>query len=641
MPTTATFLKADTPDIRYDYAPGLDLEPGSVQHNKIADFVKSMAKEGRSATNKRADSWSTIEDTLRAYMRKSDAEEAILRNDPRKPVGIVIPVSAASLDTWTAYMATAFLGSPIFPVEGRSPEDSAGAVLLEHILNAQNQRMRNVLNYNTMFMDAGSYGVGVVHNDWEERWGFRTIHDRVNDGSGVRELSYRREVMQFEGNNVRNIHPRNYLPDPNVGVHEIQRSEFVGYVDTVGIVHLLEQERRSEGSMVNAKFLNHLSSKKSSVAESFRRKDTDLYEEGVLRTSKDSMPPSNVVDIVYMYANIVPEMLDLPGPDAPEKWEFIVAADELVLFAGPLQDDHNMYPMVTCAPDYDGYSVVPMSKLEQANGLQRSIDWFLNSRFESVRKTLHGMFVVDPEQININDVLKPGGGKLLRIRPGAWNTSPKDAIHQLAVNDVTAGHIVDVDNLSNIFRQVTGASESMQGTPRKSGERVSATEARGFLSGSMSRMEKAAMIASAMAMGDIGYQQAMNTRQYMSQETFVKLSGEYLQTLPQEYGERAREAISVFPEDVDIDMDVIIKDGSIPKGDNAQQWIQLAQLVFPDPELRQTFDVPRIFTHIARMLGSKDVYDFVRQGGTIQPRVMEDEQVLDGASSGELIPIGG
>jgi hypothetical protein len=92
--------------------------------------------------------------------------------------------------------------------------------------------------------------------------------------------------------------------------------------------------------------------------------------------------------------------------------------------------------------------------------------------------------------------------------------------------------------------------------------------------------------------------------------------------------------------DLDINYRVQVRDGSVPGGNYSQAWTQLFQILGSSPELAQHFDVVRIFMHIARNLGAKNVNDFVRKGAGIQPKIMPDQEVQQGVQAGNLIPVG-
>ncbi|KKK93106.1 hypothetical protein LCGC14_2696220, partial [marine sediment metagenome] len=57
-----------------------------------------------------------------------------------KTAPIVIPVSYATLETLLTHFTATFLSDTVFKYEGRSPEDTIKAGLLEHVVQAQVQK---------------------------------------------------------------------------------------------------------------------------------------------------------------------------------------------------------------------------------------------------------------------------------------------------------------------------------------------------------------------------------------------------------------------------------------------------------------------------------------------------------------------
>ena len=74
--------------------------------------------------------------------------------------------------------------------------------------------------------------------------------------------------------------------------------------------------------------------------------------------------------------------------------------------AKPLGLSHGMYPIACIAPDFDGYSVAPLSRLEMLQGLQTTVDWLFNSHIANVRKAINDMLIVDPYMLNMKDLQK-------------------------------------------------------------------------------------------------------------------------------------------------------------------------------------------------------------------------------------------
>ena len=103
--------------------------------------------------------------------------------------------------------------------------------------------------------------------------------------------------------------------------------------------------------------------------------------------------------------------------------------------------DHNMYPVSVCAPEFDGYTITPISSLEVIYGLQEILDFLFTSHVANVRKAINDMLIVDPYLINMADLAKPGPGKLIRTRRAVWGRGVENAVKQLAVTDITHNHM--------------------------------------------------------------------------------------------------------------------------------------------------------------------------------------------------------
>jgi hypothetical protein len=286
--------------------------------------------------------------------------------------------------------------------------------------------------------------------------------------------------------------------------------------------------------------------------------------------------------------------------------------------------------------------MTPISRLETVHELQNIADWEMTSRMANVRKAINDQFVVDPQLINIYDMQNPKPGKLIRLRRQAWGRGVKDAVMQLGVVDVTQNNLADISFVTNIIRETVGSLDSISGIRRKTSERVSATEASQTSRGALSRLEKAAKIASLQAHYDIAWQMAYNTRQLMTDDIYAKIIGDWGTVLASDFGydeSKGRGRISVSPKNLDIDFDVIPHDGSIPNGGDSQMWIQLAQIIFSNPMLAQQFDVVRIFKFGARMAGAKNLDDFITKAPVQQNmQVMPDEQVAAQVQQGNLVP---
>jgi hypothetical protein len=632
-------------DFGYTYPGGLDLRPSSELHKKVVTEVYQRALESSNEMQKRFPSWRSIDKTLTAYIKADDAERIVQMEDDRKPVSVVVPYSYATMETILTYFVTAFLEDPIFRYEGSSPKDIIGAFLLERVVEQQTRNFKAGLNLHTMFRDSLSYGLGVVTPTWDKKWGWKTTLQEQGFMSQVfgkffslGRKKVNQEAILYEGNRLRNVDPYRFLPDPNVPISEVQLGEFVGWIEQTNYMKLLEMER-NDTDIFNVQYLKGMGNMGGISLFNKSRSETGRG----IKYGTATMPmgiTTTPIDVIWMYITLIPKDKKLGTGDYPEKWLLGLAADKVVICAKPLRLNHNMYPVSVCAPDYDGYSATPVSRLELMAGMQGALDWLFNSHIANVRKAINDMLIVDPSLINMADLQDPRPGKLIRMRRAAWGRGVENAVKQLAVTDITKQHIPDAAYIIDFMQRTSGAVDSLQGMARKTGERVTAAEARDTRASALSRLTKAAKVASLQSMFDLGYMYASHTQQLMTKDAFVKLEGQWAETLKAEYGAVSR--VKVTPFDILIDQDMIIKDGSVQGGEYADSWVELFRILSSQPVLFQAFDMVRIFEHVARIMGAKDINDFVIQRGAIPPVGIssQSQPAIDkGVQAGSLVPV--
>jgi hypothetical protein len=291
------------------------------------------------------------------------------------------------------------------------------------------------------------------------------------------------------------------------------------------------------------------------------------------------------------------------------------------------------------SPEFDGYSITPIGRLEVLYGLQHTLDFLFNSHISNVRKAINDMLVVDPYLVNINDLKDPQPGKLIRLRRPAWGRGVDKVVQQLQVNDITRANIADSAYITQWMDRISGADQSMQGAIRMGGpERLTKGEFQGTRGSAMSRLQRLAMIIGIQYMQDIGTMFAVHTQQYMTQQTYVKIIGRHAEQLSKTFGKSGR--AKATPYDLAVNYDLLVRDGSIPGGNFSEAWLEMFKVIGTTPELQQKFDITRIFMYIAQQLGAKNVEDFRRNVDQVQGKVLPDETVTREAEKGNLIPIG-
>jgi len=632
--------KAKSSPYSYEYPKGLDFRPGSELHERIKASVLAKARASQDVIKTRFSSWREIDRTLTTYISLDEEEKEIVREDKRKPVSVVVPVSYATLETLLTYLTAAFLDEPYFRYEGAGPEDVLGAILLEMVVAQQCRRSKAGLELHTGWRDGLTYGFGPMYIGWEKKTGYRTSQSEeeifsmlrnefVKTGSTTETME---RVTTYEGGKLTALDPYMCLPDPDVPIQNVQDGSFFGWIERRGLMSWLELER-DNNDFFNMKYLKHFDGRSTLNTRSETGRG-DKY--GMVDSSTFTTQP---VDVINMFVKLIPKDAGIGDEEYPETWLFALAGDEVIVRAQPLGLDHNQFPVSVASPDSDGHSIIPISRLETVHGLQTTLDWLFQSHITNVRKSINDMLVVDPMLVNIHDIANPKPGGIIRTRRRVWGRGVKDVVMQLGVVDVTSHHIPDSGYITQLIRETTGSQDAIAGIRRKTSERVSATEAAGTMRSALSRLEKMAKMISLQMHYDIAYQLASNTRQLMSEERYAKIVGDWGRVLAEDFGiEAERDRVLISPRSINVEFDVIPHDGSIPSAGDPDTWIRLFQIVASNPILSQKLDVVKMFKFGARMAGAKNLNDFVRSGGNVNARVLPDEIVNREVEKGNMIP---
>jgi len=626
----------------YKYPYGLDLKPDSDFHTKLRSKIWQRAQESRNEICKRFSSWREIDRSLTVYIEPTDEEETVKEKDPSKPISIIFPYSYSMLEALLTYLQMAFIQDPIFQYEGVEDDDTVGAALLELCIRLHCNKNKVPLNLHTMFRDSLAYGVGITIPEWTRRYGKKpVVHQSVTEsvfGASSAKYVTMEDAMLFEGNKLSNIDPYMWLPDPSVASSDIQSGEFVGWVDRTNYMKLLSLETEPDSGYFNVKYLKEKKDRRSILA--LDQSDRQTKHGGSTELNRSMTETVNPVDSIKMYITLIPKDWELTNSEVPEKWFFELGSDDVIIRCEKADHNHGMYPISVASPEYDGYSITPIGRMEVLYGLQHTLDFLFNSHISNVRKAINDMLVVDPYLVNIEDLKDPKPGKLIRLRRPAWGRGVEKVVQQLVVQDITRLNISDSSYITQWMNQIAGADQAMAGVLRTGGpERLTSAEFQGTRGSAISRLQRIAQIISMQAMHDIGMMFAVHTQQYMQQETYVKIVGRHADALKSIFGPKRQNA-PVSPYDLAINYDLMIRDGSIPGGNFSDTWIELFKTIGTTPELAMQFDVSRIFMYIAHQLGAKNVEDFRRVTNQIQPQVMPDETVARQVQAGNLIPAG-
>jgi hypothetical protein len=367
-------------DYNYKYPKGLDLRPDSKLHQRLRSRIWERARASRNEISKRFSSWREIDKNLTTYIPLKEKEEELKAKDPNKPVSIVFPYSYSMLEALLTYLSMAFFQDPMFQYEGVEDDDTVGAMLMEMVIRLHCIKNKVPLAVHTVLRDSLGYGVGIGIPDWRRQYGKKVIKATVTTQSelGTETQNHNTFVdsLLFEGNALGNIDPYMWLPDPSVSSVDIQKGEFIGWVDRDNYMNLLSQENQSDSGMFNVKYLKNKKNKKSSLA--LDESDRNTRHGGATDMARTLSGTVSPVDIIHMYITLIPREWKLSTSERPEKWYFELAGDDVIIACEKADHNHGQYPMAVASPEYDGYSITPIGRMEVLYGLQHTLDFLFN-----------------------------------------------------------------------------------------------------------------------------------------------------------------------------------------------------------------------------------------------------------------------
>lgn len=610
-------LSPDIEKIDYAYPSNLDFSPTSKLHQKLASAILQNANDSYSYISQRHASWDSVNAMLNAYVTPEsplldDGGRDVRRNTQEyQESTIVIPTSFAILDVMLTYLSSVFFTNPIFKYAPASPNDVKGAFLLEKVIERQTLRFATALNLHTQWRDSLVCGFGAVMPYWD------TVYRKkpVKKDTPTSIITEYVDQVSFEGNSITNIDPFCFLPDPSVPIQNLKGARFAGWCVRESKFGLIVDETR-DSSLFNCKYLTKISGTSNICSNIFTRNIEEGYN------------VDDIVDVIYMYISIIPSEVGISDSDTPERWLVALAGDCVIISAKKLDSYYDEFPINIIAPDTDGYSLSPFSRLEINRGMQNTMNWLFSSHMANIKKMVYGQFIVDPLKIHIPDLTDPSHGKIIRLRPNAWGSGVENAIKQVEVKDVTSQHIADSMFVNELMQRTTGASESLQGVRQRTGERVSASEANNIFDFSISRLWKLSNIIALQGIVPLARMFAYNTQLYQSQDSFIKLTSDW----EKQQFSNGEEWLSVGIDDINVDFDIDVSYSNVHHDADRQVWLELFKMISEQPVLSQQFDITKIFKQIATMSKVKNLEDFMIQ-------VQQPEQVQQQVQAGNLIPL--
>lgn len=626
-----------------------ELKYGTRLHTVVLQALRARVRLAKDKLGSYYERMALDEALFHAYIKEEDYHELSCRIKDPATLGagkdfkeIYVPYSYAILMTMHTYMTSVFLGrTPVFQYTGRHGESMQQNQVMEALIDYQVNVGSNLPILYNWLLDPGKYGFGAIGVYWADEYeNVSRIVEKPKEYLGVPIPGTSQKVRQtakipgYSGNKLYNIRPQDFIFDPRVPLTKFQTGEFAGRYVELGWNQIVKGEE--SGKYYNADQLKKSLGINKGNGSNSGFSDSELRDLGAgieeLPELQGPSPASDITSVDYgglyeLVVELIPADWKLGKSKAPEKWVFTFADKHgVIIESRPLGAYHAKYPYQVMPYEIDAYSISPRSMLTIAKPLNDLMTWLINTHFYSVRRVLNDQIVYDPSKIVASDMLSTEPGRLLRLKPEAYGSDPRAAIHQLNTHDATQQHLKDIGIIGEMLQRVTGVTENIMGMVNPGG-RKTATEIRTSSSFGVNRLKTLAEYQSAVGFNPLAQMLVQNTQQYYSGEKTYKVAGDLMNP-------GSPQMIQATPENIQGFFDFVPVDGTMPIDRFAQvtMWTQLLGMVKQMPEVGQKYDMGGIFGWVAKLAGLKNIDQF-------KINVIPDDGLTGGVDGSNLVPI--
>ena len=529
---------------------------------------------------------------IAGFQKIDDMLKPTIVMDAKQVKSVNLPITFSMYDSICADLCNILITDPILRYDSVSPEDAAGVGLLEKVVAFQCRKNGMSLALMSLINNAIKYNSCAGLVSWR----------RLLDPAGN---------TTFEGSYLTPIDPYRTLYDPSVPIHKFQESNYVGWIETISIARFMD--------LVKCGYFDAF----KGIEDVVDSPESFVYDT-LVKSRRPTTSIAKALDVITLYANVIPRTFGLGDSILPEKWLFCLLGNQQIIKAVPLGMEHNRYPLVVITPDFDDFDSAAPSRMGRVAGLQALIDWLFSSHIKSTTRATANRIVIDPLAINLLDVKE--NDEFIRVRPAAAGRDLRTLVQQLNITDVTSNYYQDIGQTINVMEGISGVDGTQSGRLRKEGpERLTSQEFTGTLQAAQGRIGKLAQVIAYQLFPDLGMFFAYNTQKLMSKPVLVKITGRWEQELSSAYKTPSVLAQTQY---LCVMYDIVAYEGSHKNETNASVMLDVLKLVSTSGILAQRFDVVTIFKHLLLALGIKDVESFMVKESTIP----DTEQAAEGVA---------
>lgn len=506
----------------------LSREEHTIFHQEMLDHCRQLIRSSRNYMQTFYTTWEDRHNIYRSYRNDEDRNDKKAKEEGR-PAKQVIPMTYAKVQTFVSFvMAIVTQRKRVFELDATGVEDYEYKELCEKVLDSdvKHNNFHKILRQHCT--DIAKFGLGIIKHSWEEEYVYVPTTVTGPEISifglsfGGKQRTETQKILKRQGNKLKCVSPFDFFPDTRFPLSELHRGEFCADECDMSRNDLFR--RQSEGVVAGIKHVDVMSRETADKMRSWAKRSRINFDE--------PDKTSNIFRVTNFQIKITPSQFILSDgkalgkEDTPIMYIVEMANDNRIIRCEPMGYLHGEFTYEAGQFDEDQHDFINQSLSDVLDRLQETIDWFMNSRVESVTRTIDNQLVVDPLGVDMATIVNRS--RVILLKKGASRTGVDRYVKQLQVQDVTARHMDDVQQLTQIMQVVSGVNENAMGQYHTG--RRSATESRVVAQGAAARLKNIAESIWYSSLQPTGLKMLLNLRQGLSEESIIKVAGEeYLQ----------------------------------------------------------------------------------------------------------------
>lgn len=616
---------------------------GTELHQKLISLIRRRMRAAEEGLSNRWEAWRRSERTYRLYVNPDELQgpqQAVTDNAEllyTYPSSIVVPLSYSMVQTLVSFWVTLFTtNKPYLQVGYRDAMSKGAAKAQELLLTYQLDWNGFVPVLYNWFLDACRYGVGVISNSWDIVQKMQTVRSKMLLPGPMGPIEVpnieKRPVLEYEGNVVENIDPFAWRNDHRWPVARFQRGTFCGEELWRSMMEL--KARQAQGIYQNVNEIPRYSQEHFKENTSDRDRIVQINNRYGMKWED---PSDGMVLVEQLQMDVIPSEYGLSDSQDVERWVFTVANKAVVMRADPFDFDHGDFTFCAIESSPDIHALANPGIMEVMEPVSQHVTWFVNTMIENARKSLNDRLVVDPAIVNMDDLMNPSAGKVIRINREYWGmpNAISSGVKQLQVDDIAKGNMDHVGFLINLLERISAATETMQGQVEQ--EERTATEISSASQMGSARLRTLAKLFSAQGLAPLARQMVQNNMQLLSERQYFSIIGDLemaLQGMPLAIG---GQGVEIAPEDIQGLFSFPVSDASMPLDPVrfARTWVQIMQMSASHPMLQMSVNHLAVWAEMVKSMGIPDPSRLLMPQ---QMQMMGQPQIDQQVQQGNLVP---